>query len=96
MKISWWSRSGDGNHVVPLEGRFPGGPVWETVVLIMGHLRPQYVFSHTPRKSPAALLGMVGLAIAMPPPSVHELRLESDMFVTRLNFDFRIAHCEPK
>ncbi|KAF9416760.1 hypothetical protein HW555_005989 [Spodoptera exigua] len=41
------------------------------------------------------LLGMVALAIALPPPSVHEIRLESDMFVTRINFDFRIAHCEP-
>ncbi|GBP04077.1 Protein trachealess [Eumeta japonica] len=39
--------------------------------------------------------GMVALAIALPPPSVHEIRLECDMFVTRLNFDFRIAHCEP-
>jgi neuronal PAS domain-containing protein 1/3 len=39
---------------------------------------------------------MVALAIALPPPSVHEIRLECDMFVTRINFDFRIAHCEPK
>lgn len=39
---------------------------------------------------------MVALAIALPPPSVHEIRLESDMFVTRINFDFKIAHCEPK
>lgn len=59
------------------------------------HLRPQYTFSHS-RKSQPPLLGMVGLAIALPPPSVHEIRLESDMFVMRINFDFRIAHCEPK
>ncbi|KAL1138937.1 hypothetical protein AAG570_008999 [Ranatra chinensis] len=39
---------------------------------------------------------MVSLAIALPPPSVHEIRLESDMFVTRLTLDFRIAHCEPR
>lgn len=65
------------------------------VVLILCHLRPQYTFSHS-RKSEPPLLGMVGLAIALPPPSVHEIRLESDMFVTRINFDFRIAHCEPK
>lgn len=58
-------------------------------------LRPQYTFSHS-RKSQPPLLGMVALAIALPPPSVHEIRLESDMFVTRINFDFRIAHCEPK
>lgn len=53
------------------------------------------MFSHT-RKSAPPLMGMVGLAIALPPPSVHEIRLETDMFVTRINFDFRIAHCEPK
>ncbi|GBP22109.1 Protein trachealess [Eumeta japonica] len=64
------------------------------VVLMLCRLRPQYSFSHS-RKSPPALLGMVALAIALPPPSVHEIRLESDMFVTRINFDFRIAHCEP-
>lgn len=58
-------------------------------------LRPQYTFSHS-RKSQPPLLGMVALAIALPPPSVHEIRLESDMFVTRITFDFRIAHCEPK
>ena len=58
-------------------------------------LRPQYTFTHS-RKAQPPLLGMVALAIALPPPSVHEIRLESDMFVTRINFDFRIAHCEPK
>ncbi|KAG7190855.1 hypothetical protein KM043_006919 [Ampulex compressa] len=65
------------------------------VVLLLCRLRPQYTFSHT-RKSAPPLMGMVGLAIALPPPSVHEIRLETDMFVTRINFDFRIAHCEPK
>ncbi|XP_055680927.1 protein trachealess isoform X2 [Lutzomyia longipalpis] len=65
------------------------------VVLMLCRLRAQYTFSHT-RKSQPPLLGMVALAIALPPPSVHEIRLESDMFVTRINFDFRIAHCEPK
>ncbi|XP_031787684.1 protein trachealess isoform X3 [Nasonia vitripennis] len=65
------------------------------VVLLLCRLRPQYTFSHS-RKSAPPLMGMVGLAIALPPPSVHEIRLEADMFVTRINFDFRIAHCEPK
>ncbi|XP_046807013.1 protein trachealess isoform X2 [Lucilia cuprina] len=65
------------------------------VVLLLCKLRPQYTFSHT-RKSQPPLLGMVALAIALPPPSVHEIRLECDMFVTRINFDFRIAHCEPR
>jgi len=46
--------------------------------------------------NPSAVMGFIGLAIALPPPSVHEVRLESDMFVTRLTFDFKVAHCEPK
>ncbi|CRK97341.1 CLUMA_CG010732, isoform A [Clunio marinus] len=65
------------------------------VVLMLCRLRPQYSFNQN-KKSQPPLLGMVGIAIALPPPSVHEIRLECDMFVTRINFDFRIAHCEPK
>ena len=42
------------------------------------------------------LMGMIAMAIALPPPTVHEVRLEPDMFVTRLSFDFRIIHCEPR
>ncbi|GIX70014.1 protein trachealess [Caerostris extrusa] len=29
-------------------------------------------------------------------PSINEVRLENDMFVTRLTFEFRVAHCEPR
>ncbi|XP_065202333.1 protein trachealess isoform X2 [Planococcus citri] len=65
------------------------------VVLLLCRLRPQMPYPHN-RKSSPPLLGAVSLAIALPPPSVHEIRLESDMFVTRVNFDFRIAHCEPR
>lgn len=65
------------------------------VVLVLCRLRPQCTFSHS-RKATPPLLGMVAIAIALPPPSVHEIRLDSDMFVTRINFDFRIAHCEPR
>ena len=64
------------------------------MVLLLGKLRPQY--NYTSKKSPPPVMGFIGLAIALPPPSVHEVRLESDMFVTRLTFDFKIAHCEPK
>lgn len=42
------------------------------------------------------IVGLVGLAVALPPPSVNEVRLGCDMFVTRLNLDFRISHCEPR
>lgn len=70
------------------------------VVLVLCRLRAQYNMAHARKGTlpaqPQAILGMVALAIALPPPSVHEIRLEADMFVTRINFDFRIAHCEPK
>ncbi|XP_064484160.1 protein trachealess-like isoform X3 [Ornithodoros turicata] len=67
------------------------------VVLVLCHLRPQYAFSPSrSNKQPPNLMGMVAMAIALPPPSVNEVRLESDMFVMRLTFDFRVAHCEPR
>ncbi|XP_054927661.1 protein trachealess isoform X2 [Dermacentor andersoni] len=66
------------------------------VVLVLCHLRPQYSFSPGRSKQPPQILGMVAMAIALPPPSVNEVRLECDMFVTRLGFDFRVAHCEPR
>ena len=61
----------------------------------MGKLRKTNI-EESPNRSPSTVMGFIGLAIALPPPSVHEVRLESDMFVTRLTFDFKIAHCEPK
>lgn len=61
---------------------------------MLGKLRASSA-SNTKRNNPL-VMGFIGLAIALPPPSVHEVRLESDMFVTRLTFDFKIAHCEPK
>jgi len=65
------------------------------VVLLLGQLRPQYSYTHS-KKCNTPIMGFIGLAIALPPPSVHEVRLETDMFVTKLTFDFKIAHCEAK
>ena len=48
------------------------------------------------QNQPVPLLGLIAMAIALPPPTVHEVRLEPDMFVTRLAFDLRIIHCEPR
>lgn len=42
------------------------------------------------------IIGMVAVAIALPPPSINELRLESGTFVLRLSLDLRITHIEPK
>ncbi|XP_042902039.1 protein trachealess isoform X1 [Parasteatoda tepidariorum] len=70
------------------------------VVLVLSHMRPQYNFSGRKQQGagagPQTVMGMVAMAIALPPPSINEVRLESDMFVTRLTFEFRIAHCEPR
>lgn len=78
------------------------------VVMVLCRLRPQSQ-AYTDSKGtgqagvgpqgpnqPIPLLGMIAMAIALPPPTVHEVRLEPDMFVTRLAFDFRIIHCEPR
>ena len=72
-------------------------------------LRPAVGATETPSAQPAGgpsgpdgpdgpgrLLGLVGLAVALPPPSVHELRLSGHTFVTRVTFDFQIVHCEPR
>ncbi|GFO34653.1 MAGUK p55 subfamily member 5-a [Plakobranchus ocellatus] len=40
-------------------------------------------------------MGLVGMAIALPPPTITELRLELDTFITRLGPDFKIVYCEP-
>jgi len=42
------------------------------VVLLLGKMRPQYSYTHT-KKSSAPIMGFIGLAIALPPPSVHEV-----------------------
>lgn len=70
--------------------------------MVLCRLRPQSQ-GYTAGKSgvgqqaqPIPLLGMIAMAIALPPPTVHEVRLEPDMFVTRLSFDLRIIHCEPR
>ncbi|RWS15018.1 protein trachealess-like isoform X5 [Dinothrombium tinctorium] len=66
------------------------------VVHIVSHLRPEAQIRRNSGNTPPKIVGMVAVAIALPPPSVNELRLESDMFVMRLGLDFIIAHCEPK
>lgn len=45
---------------------------------------------------PPKIIGMVAIAIALPPPSINELRLESDTFVLRLGLDLKVTHIDPK
>ncbi|RUS89142.1 hypothetical protein EGW08_003085 [Elysia chlorotica] len=51
--------------------------------------------SGTDTESQPQPMGMVGMAIALPPPTITELRLELDTFITRLSPDFKIVYCEP-
>ncbi|KAI1291745.1 Protein trachealess [Halotydeus destructor] len=70
------------------------------VVNVVGHLRVEANQQNQSRRdsggSTPKVIGLVGLAIALPPPSVNELRLESDHFVVRLGLDLKIMHCEPR
>ncbi|XP_021339353.1 protein trachealess-like isoform X2 [Mizuhopecten yessoensis] len=63
------------------------------VVYVVLKQRPQICFSLN-RKHPPQIMGMVGLAIALPPPTITELRIESDTFIMRLNPDFSIIYCD--
>ncbi|CAI9724474.1 protein trachealess-like isoform X2 [Octopus vulgaris] len=64
------------------------------VVHIMASLRSHMSFPMG-RKHPPSLLGLVGMAIALPPPTITELRIDSDIFITRLSPDFTVLYCEP-
>jgi len=66
------------------------------VVQIVAHLRPQVSFPSSPMKQLPPLLGMVGVAIALPPPTITELVIDNDMFVTRLSPQLKVTYCEPR
>ena len=68
------------------------------VVHIVAHLRPEMLRRQTSIQTNAQtkIMGLVAIAIALPPPSINELRLEPDMFVTRHSLDFKIIHCEQR
>ncbi|XP_045165657.2 protein trachealess-like isoform X2 [Mercenaria mercenaria] len=63
------------------------------VVLIVGQFRPQINYN-IGRKCPGPLLGMSGVAIALPPPTITELRIEADTFIMRLTAQFKVIYCE--
>nr|XP_027198196.1 protein trachealess-like [Dermatophagoides pteronyssinus] len=72
------------------------------VVNIVAHLRAEMLRNRSTNLinnnngGNSKIIGLVALAIALPPPSINELRLEPDMFVTRHSLDFKILHCEPR
>ena len=66
------------------------------VVQILGKMRTgQYSYT-LPRKHPPPILGFVAIAIALPPPTITELLIDSDMFITRLSPELNVTYVEPR
>ena len=61
--------------------------------MIVGRFRKQLSFD-LGRKSGAPLFGLVGMAIALPPPTITELRIEADTFIMRLTPQLNVSYCE--
>lgn len=63
------------------------------VVMIVGRFRKQMTFG-LGKKPGVPLFGLVGMAIALPPPTITELRIEADTFIMRLTPQFKVIYCE--
>ncbi|KAK2843445.1 hypothetical protein Q7C36_011660 [Tachysurus vachellii] len=63
------------------------------VIHITGRLRIRMALTHN-RTVPNQIMGMVVVAHALPPPTINEVRIDCQMFVTRVNMDLNIVYCE--
>ncbi|XP_051579398.1 neuronal PAS domain-containing protein 3-like isoform X2 [Myxocyprinus asiaticus] len=63
------------------------------VIHITGRLRIRMALTHS-RSVPNQIMGMVVVAHALPPPTINEVRIDCQMFVTRVNMDLNIIYCE--
>uniref|UniRef100_A0A672PBA1 Neuronal PAS domain protein 3 n=1 Tax=Sinocyclocheilus grahami TaxID=75366 RepID=A0A672PBA1_SINGR len=63
------------------------------VIHITGRLRIRMALTHS-RSVPNQIMGMVVVAHALPPPTINEVRIDCQMFVTRVNMDLNIVYCE--
>ncbi|XP_072425056.1 neuronal PAS domain-containing protein 3 isoform X1 [Chiloscyllium punctatum] len=63
------------------------------VIHITGRLRLRVSLSHG-RVLPTQIIGLVVVAHALPPPTINEVRIDCQMFVTRVNMDLNIVYCE--
>uniref|UniRef100_A0A3Q3IVA5 Neuronal PAS domain protein 3 n=1 Tax=Monopterus albus TaxID=43700 RepID=A0A3Q3IVA5_MONAL len=63
------------------------------VIHITGRLRIRMALTHS-RSVPNQIMGMVVVAHALPPPTINEVRIDCQMFVTRVNMDLKIVYCE--
>ncbi|XP_067847533.1 neuronal PAS domain-containing protein 3 isoform X3 [Heptranchias perlo] len=63
------------------------------VIHITGRLRLRVSLSHG-RVLPTQIMGLVVVAHSLPPPTINEVRIDCQMFVTRVNMDLNIIYCE--
>ncbi|KAJ4939149.1 hypothetical protein JOQ06_028610, partial [Pogonophryne albipinna] len=63
------------------------------VIHVTGRLRIRMALTHS-RSVPVQILGLVVVAHALPPPTINEVRIDCQMFVTRVNLDLKIIYCE--
>ncbi|XP_061631543.1 neuronal PAS domain-containing protein 3 isoform X4 [Phyllopteryx taeniolatus] len=63
------------------------------VIHVTGRLRIRMALTHS-RSVPNQIMGMVVVAHALPPPTVNEVRIDCQMFVTRVNMDLKFVYCE--
>uniref|UniRef100_A0A669EVJ3 Neuronal PAS domain protein 3 n=1 Tax=Oreochromis niloticus TaxID=8128 RepID=A0A669EVJ3_ORENI len=63
------------------------------VIHVTGRLRIRMALTHS-RSVPNQIMGMVAVAHALPPPTINEVRIDCQMFVTRVNMDLKIVYCE--
>ncbi|XP_045063481.1 neuronal PAS domain-containing protein 3-like isoform X3 [Coregonus clupeaformis] len=63
------------------------------VIHVTGRLRIRMALTHS-RSVPIQIMGMVVVAHALPPPTINEVRIDCQMFVTRVNMDLNIVYCE--
>ncbi|XP_061843669.1 neuronal PAS domain-containing protein 3 isoform X2 [Nerophis lumbriciformis] len=63
------------------------------VIHVTGRLRIRMALTHS-RAVPVQIMGMVVVAHALPPPTLNEVRIDCQMFVTRVNMDLKIVYCE--
>lgn len=68
-------------------------PLPTQVIHITGRLRIRMALTHS-RSVPNQIMGMVVVAHALPPPTINEVRIDCQMFVTRVNMDLKIVYCE--
>ncbi|XP_077945317.1 neuronal PAS domain-containing protein 3 isoform X1 [Gasterosteus aculeatus] len=63
------------------------------VIHVTGRLRIRMALTHS-RSVPNQIIGMVVVAHALPPPTINEVRIDCQMFVTRVNMDLKFVYCE--